>query len=353
MTKIRIGDRLVGDGEKPFILAEAGVNHDNDVEKGKELIRKAAEAGADGIKFQNYTADTLTTKDAPRYWSKELDTDTGKTQHSAFNVMNSLTLDDYKELKRYADELGIIFMSTPFYLEAVDLLEEVGVPAYKIASGDMNYHQLLRKVARTGKPIIMSVGASTIEEVEESIKVIQNEGNNHLILLHCMLSYPCEDKHANLNKITALKERFPDIPIGYSDHTRGIAPPTAAMALGATLVEKHYTLSRDSEETSPDHRFGVNPEELKQLASAAISVHHSLGTFSEKPYEVEKAAHELARRAVVAEKDIPMGAVITKEMLACKRAGYGLPPKELDNLVGKSSLVDIKKDKIMSFDLVS
>jgi N,N'-diacetyllegionaminate synthase len=350
--KVRIADKIIGEGEKTFIIAEAGVNHDNDINKGKELVRKAAEAGADAIKFQSYTADTLVTKNAPRYWSQELDTDKGTTQHSTFSVINSLALEDYKELKKYAEEKGIIFLSTPFYLGAVDLLEEVGIPAYKIASGDLTYHQLLRKVAQTGKPIIMSVGASRIEEVEESVKVIESEGNNHIILLHCILSYPCEDENANLEKILALKEKFPNYPIGYSDHTRGIVPPIAAMAMGAALVEKHYTLSRDTNETSPDHRFAVNPEELAKISEAAKIIKLARGKFSEKHYEIEQKAHELARRSIVAERDITAGESITEGMLSCKRAGRGLPPKNLDYFLGKIAKEDIPKDKIINFDLV-
>ena len=352
MALVRISNKLVGENQKPFIIAEAGVNHDNNVEKAKLLIRKAAEAGADAIKFQTYTADTLVTKDAPRYWSKELDTDEGTTQYSAFKEMNALTKEDYKEIKKYADEQGIIFLSTPFFLEAVDLLEEIGVPAYKIASGDLTFHQLLRKIARTGKPIIMSVGASSIADVEESVKVIESEGNRHLIILHCMLSYPCDDKNANLKKIQVLKEKFPQYPIGYSDHTRGVIPPIAAMAMGAALVEKHYTLSRDSKEPSPDHRFAVNPEELKQICEASRIIKDATGEFLEIPYSIEQKAHELARRAVVAEKDIQAGQKITPDMLACKRAGKGLHPKHLDSLVGKRAIQDIPKDKIMGFDLV-
>lgn len=384
--KMQVDKWDIGDGKEPIVIAEAGVNHDNDVEKGKELIKRAAESGAEMIKFQNYTADTLVTKNAPRYWSKELDTDEGTTQYSGFNVMNSLTKEDYQKMKDYADELGITYFSTPFNLESVDLLEEIGVNVYKIASGDMTYHQLLKKISKTGKPIIMSVGASSIDEVEESLKVIEKEGNDKIILLHCILSYPCDDKDANLIKITEMKKRFPNRIIGYSDHTRGIIPPIIAMALGADVIEKHYTLTRDNQATSPDHRFAVNPNELKELVMAAKKIeeikkrkgigriptveqayeiakevigkeirekfNEVLGNFSKEHYAAEQKAYELARRVVVAEKDIKKGEKIEESMLACKRAGIGLAPKYLDSFVGKTAKEDIKRDTIMKYGLV-
>ena len=351
MTKVMIGNKVIGEREKPFIIAEAGVNHDNDFEKAKNLIKMAAEAGADAIKFQNFTADTLTTRNAKRYWSKELDTDKGKTQHDYFQNMKELTKENYLNLKKYADELGIIFFSTPFYLEAVDLLEELDVQAYKIASADLPYHQLLKKVAKTGKPIIMSVGSS-FSEIQESVNVIRKEGNDKIILLHCILSYPCDDKDANLLRIKALKEKFPDCVIGYSDHTRGLIPPIVAMALGASVIEKHYTGEKNSNAVSADHRFAVDPKELRELVNAAKIVHESLGESSDKYYATEEKAHELARRAVVAEKNIKQGEIISADMLACKRAGKGLDPKHLESFVGKKAKQYIERDTIMSFDFV-
>lgn len=353
MAKVFIGNRAIGDGERAFIIAEAGVNHDNDVEKGKELIKAAADAGADAIKFQTYTADTLTTKNAPRYWNPVLDTDSGKTQHDYFKVLNDLKKEDYLELMRYAEECGIILFSTPFYVEAIDLLEEIGVPAYKIASADLTFHQMVRRIAKTGKPIIMSVGASSIDEVREAIEVITSEGNNKIILLHCILSYPCEDEDANLNKILALKKLFPQYPIGYSDHTRGLVPPIAAMALGAAVIEKHYTLDRASSAPSADHRFAVNPKELKEMVDASKIIHKALGKFSEEHYPAEEKAYELARRAVVADKDIKAGEIIEEKMLACKRAGKGLVPKHLGYFVGKKAKRDIPADTILNFEMVN
>ncbi|MFH0837527.1 MAG: N-acetylneuraminate synthase family protein [Candidatus Aenigmatarchaeota archaeon] len=351
MKKIKIGNKVIGEEGHCFVIAEAGVNHNNDVNRAKDLIKKAVEAGADAIKFQTYKAEKLTTKTAPRYWDPALDTDGGGTQYDTFKRIDSLSIAAYVELKKYADKLGIVFLSTPFDLDSVDILEQISVDVYKIASADIIDHLLIRKVAKTGKPIILSTGAATIKDIEDVIAVIKAEGNEKIIIQHCMLSYPCDDKDANLKKMVILQEKFSDIPVGYSDHTRGITIPIVAVALGAKTIEKHYTVDKSLPD-SPDHGFAVDPNELKKLVDGVRKAEKSIGKFIDGHYFVEDAAYKFQRKSVVSLKKIKKGEVITVNMIANKRPGTGISPKEFDKVIGKKANVDIEEDHVITYDMI-
>ncbi len=350
MEPIQILNKKVGDNCPCLIIAEAGVNHNNDPQRALKLIEAAAKAGVDLIKFQTYKAEKLATKTAPRYWDSRLDTDGGGSQYDTFKRIDSLPLEAYFQMKKLCEKLGLFLTSTPFDFDSVDFLEDLDLPLFKIASADIVHLQLLRRVAKTGKPMILSTGAASFSEVEEAIKVIREEGNNKIILQHCMLSYPCDDKDANLNKMVQLKSIFSDLPVGYSDHTRGIVVPLAAVALGATTIEKHFTIDKSLPD-SPDHNFSLDPDELGGLVASIRRVEASRGSSFSGAYEVEKKARLYARKSIVANVHIPRGTRIELPMLACKRPGTGLYPKFLDSLIGRVAQMDIKEDEIIKWDM--
>ena len=351
MNTIQIGNRTVGPESSCLIIVDAGVNHNNDVERAKKMIRTAAAGGADVVKFQTYKADTITTKNAPRYWDPKLDTDGGGTQYDTFSRIDDLPMDAYFEMKRLCDELGIIFSSTPFNLRDVEFLNRLDMAVFKISSSDITYHQLIRAVAKTGKPVILSTGTASVGEIEEAVSVICAEDNFDIILQHCVLSYPCRHEDANLRKMQILQKIFPDLPVGYSDHTLGTVLPIAAAAMGARTIEKHYTIDKALPD-SPDHSLSLDPEELKTMARSIRIVEKGRGKFMNGYYPAEEKAFKFARKSIVSEVDIPKGKKITGEMLTCKRPGTGIPPKFMDQIVGRKARMDIKADTTITVDLL-
>ena len=351
MKKIQLNDRAIGDGEPCLVIVDAGVNHNNVPERAFELIRTAARAGADVVKFQTYTADTITTKTAPRYWNSKLDTDSGGTQYDTFKRLDDLPLETYYEMVELCRKEGIIFSSTPFDIKSARFLEELDVELYKISSSDITYHQLLRAVAETGKPIILSTGTASIAEITEAIDTILDVGNDNIALQHCILSYPCNVEDANLVKMTKLMEAFPEYPVGYSDHTEGTIVPFSAVAMGAKSIEKHYTIDKKLPD-SPDHSFSLDPKELSEMVDGIRSIEKSFGTFVDGHYSVEEKAFKYARKSVVSMVDIHKDMILEFDMLTCKRPGTGIYPKYLDDIVGKKAKVDIKEDTTITWDMV-
>lgn len=349
MGKIKIGNKFVGEGEPCFIVAEAGANHNGKIELAKELVRKAAESGADAIKFQTYVAGKLATKTAPKYWA---DNRPKESQYEVFSKLDKLTEDEWKELAEFCRKMNITFLSTPFDVESADLLDELRVPAFKIASADITYLPLIKHAAEKGKPLILSTGMATIDEIKEAVEVIKSTGNDKIILLHCTLSYPTAFKDANLRMIHTMQEEFPDIPVGLSDHTMGTIVPIAAVASGAKIIEKHYTIDKSLPD-SPDHPLSVDPGELKEMIKQIRTVEEALGSPIKRPIEAEKAALKFARRSIVANVRIPEGTVITKDMITFKRPGTGISPKFFDQVVGKKAKKTIEEDEVITFDMIS
>lgn len=350
MKNVVIGNRVIGEGQPCFVLMDAGVNHNNDLNRAKELIRTAKESGADMIKFQTYTAEKMATKVAPRYWNPKLDTDGGGTQYDTFKRIDKLPREAYQEMIDTCRELNIVFCSTPFDPEGADFLNELGVGVFKIASADLTYPQLLIRVARTGKPVILSTGLASLKEIDEAIETIRNCGNDQIALQHCILSYPCNFEDANLRKMQKIQEAFPEIPVGYSDHTYGITAPLAAVALGARSIEKHYTVDKSLPD-SPDHSFSLDPKELKVMMTAIRDLEKTLGTFVDGPYPAESKAFQFARKSIVSARHITKGAWVTKEMLTCKRPGTGIAPKELESIVGLRARQDIPEDTTLTWEM--
>jgi len=347
MKKIRIGNKLIGEGEPCFIIAEAGVNHNGDVELAKNLIEVAKNAGADAVKFQTFKTEEIVTQNAEKAGYQKETTGEGYQ----YEMINSLELSkkEFGELAEYARKKDIMFLSSPFDSESVDLLYKLNVPAYKVASGEITNFLLLDYIARKGKPIILSTGMSTLGEVEEALNVIRSEGVKDVILLHCVSNYPAKIVEVNLRAMQTLKCAF-KLPVGFSDHTLGITVPIAAVALGACVIEKHFTLNRNL--PGPDHKASLEPNELKEMVKTIKDVERALGDDIKRPTKEERKIKKVARKSIVAKVNIPKGTIITKWMLAIKRPGTGLMPKYINKVIGKKARSDIKKDEIFSWDTV-
>ncbi len=348
MNTIHIAGKKIGTGQPVYIMAEAGVNHNGSLERAYKHIREAKKAGCDAIKFQTYKAEHLTTKKAPKYWNVG---DDDLSQYETFSKLDAFPIEYYKKCVQYAKKEGITFFSTPFDLDSVDLLEKIDVPAYKVASADITFFPLLKKIAKTKKPIIMSTGASTIGEMEEAVEHIKSFGNDKIILLHCILSYPTDAEDANLLMIDDMQRAFPDIPIGFSDHTFDPLTPAFAVMRGARVIEKHYTVDKSLPD-SPDHKLGVDPGELKQLCLAVRLAEKSLGQMHRAPLKSEMAARKLARRSLTSIVPIAKGTVITENMLLGKRPGTGIPTKFMNAVVGRVARKDIPEDTTLTWDFV-
>lgn len=343
----KVSGRKVGMGEPCFIIAEAGVNHDNDVGQARDLVDAALEAGADAIKFQSYKAAKIAAIDSPLYWGgKET------SQREAFAKSDKLPADDFADVVDYAEAMGLIGFSTPFDLGAVDFLESLGVPLYKIASGDITYHDLLRKVAGTGKPILLSTGGSTMDEVEQAEQVIAKEhgtgiGVPPLVLLACTLCYPTADEDANLRQIEALLEL--GYPVGLSDHTQSTVLPAVAVALGACVVEKHFTVSREII-GSPDHQMSMDPAMMADLVQNIRTTESALGHAVKEVLPCEEPARKNARRSVAAKVGILEGGVVKRSDLTCLRPGVGVQPEDIDAMVGHRATRSIPAGSIIRMD---
>lgn len=343
---IETSDINIGENTPTFIIAEAGVNHNGSIEKAKKLIDAAVEAGVDAVKFQTFNTDKLVTKKAPKANYQNETTDKDESQ---YNMLKKLELSkkDHMILLDYCSEKNIKFMSTPFSFDTVDLLEEIGIDIYKIGSSDTNNLPLLKYIASKNKMIILSTGMSNLTEVSEAVDTIKETGNNNLILLHCISNYPAEYENINLKVMNTMKKAF-DLIIGYSDHTLGIEVPIAAVAMGAKVIEKHFTLDKNME--GPDHKASLNPEELKQMVSSIRNIEKSLGDSIKKPTTNEIDNKNTVRKSLVINKKMNKNEVIKKENIEIKRPGTGIKPKFLDIINGMKLIRDVKEDQILVWE---
>lgn len=346
--KIQIASREISFDSPAFIVVEAGCNHMCDIASAKKMIDEAKTAGADAIKFQTYKAHKLAVQDSVAYWEYS---EGIKSQLEYYKNLDKFGRDEYAELFSYASKKGIIAFSTPFDVDSASMLNELGVPLFKIASCDLLDIRLLRHVAKFGKPVILSTGASTLEEIEKAVDTLFNAGNPDLILMVCTLSYPTEKEDAHLRRILSFKEKFPDIIIGLSDHTRpdeNMIIPSVAVALGARLIEKHYTL--DKTMSGSGHSFSMEPKDVKKMVENIRLTETVLGSAEIKIYEAEQAARENARRSLVANRDIKKGQKIVDDLIGIKRPAAGLSPDLIDQVMGRTAKCDIKKDTHITFE---
>ena len=351
MRELSIGRFKVGAGHPALIMVDAGVNHNSSIERGLEIIDQAAGHGAHVVKFQTYKAKTITTKSAPRYWNSKLDTDSGGTQYDTFSRLDGMTLEGYRAFKDRCTEKGVVFSSTPFNLPDIELLEKIGMEAYKISSSDITYLDLVKAAGRTGKPVIISTGCASIGEIERALEAARSSGNDQLILQHCILQYPCEDSNANLAKMLKIQQVFPEVPVGYSDHTYGTIVPAAAVALGARTIEKHFTIDKKLPD-SPDHAFSADPAELQEMTTQIRRIQESIGTFVNGHYPAEELAWKYARKSLASTCFILKGSLILEHMLTCKRPGTGIYPEYSDFVVGSTARVDIPEDSTITREMI-
>jgi len=347
MKKIQIGNRSISKDSPTFIIAEGATNHNNRLDLGLRLIKEAAEAGADALKVQTYTAERLVTKTAPCFWEMaDANEKVQGTQYDSYTKVDKLPDDAYYDMKEYADSLNIEFFSTPFSKEDVDFLEKVDVNLYKVASCDTTNLPLLKYIASKQKPIILSTGISRIGEIEEAVEVIEDEGNDQIVLLHCTITYPTPYDCVNLNAMKTMQKVFPDYPIGISDHTIGIE--IASVALGSKCIEKHYTFDK-SAGLSSDHWLAIDTSELMQLVTKTRHIEMALGSPVKKIASSEQKALLYARRSLVSAKSICKGKVVDSEDVTIKRPGTGIPPKYLDLIIGCRTLRDIQEDEVLQW----
>jgi pseudaminic acid synthase len=346
--EIQIAGRKICAGLPVYVIAEMSANHGHNFEQAVEIVKAAKAAGADAVKLQTYTPDTLTLACDNQHFRIGPGTLwEGKNLYQLYG--EAYTPWEWQpKLQQIANELGLHCFSTPFDSTAVDFLEKMAVPAHKIASFELVDHGLLRRVARTGKPIIMSTGMATLEEIAESVAIIRDAGNHQLALLKCTSAYPAPPEEMNLRTIPDLAAHF-GVPVGLSDHTLGIAVPVAAVALGACIVEKHFTLSRSV--PGPDSAFSLEPHEFKVMVEAIRVAERALGRVSYDLAEHEKASR-VFRRSLFVVADVEKGDVFTVENVRSIRPGYGLPPRDLERVLGRKASRCVARGTPLDWSLV-
>ena len=351
MQEIKISNKTIGENHPVFIIAEAGVNHNGNFELAKKLIDAAKEAGADAVKFQTFKTENVVTKHVSMAEYQEKNIGKKETMQEMIKKLE-ISYNDFGKLKSYCDKKGIMFLSTPHSDDAIDFLEPL-MPLYKVASPDLNNFPFIERIAKKGKPIILSTGMATMKEVIEAVDLIKKSGNNKIILLHCTSNYPCELKDVNLRAMQTLIEKT-NLLVGYSDHTLGLETSKLAASLGAVVIERHFTIDKNL--LGPDHKASLSPEELKELVNAIRKKDYDipkekkeliLGYSEKKPTEKEVGIAKLVRKSIVAKLDIPKGTTITKDMLIIKRPGTGIPSKYLNEVIGKKAKTLIKGDNLI------
>lgn len=331
--KVRVGGKTIGDGEPTFIVAEAGLNHDGRLAQAKELIRCAAESGADAVKFQMYKTEELYGE-----------------QSDLFDLFKSLELSEnqWLELADVARDYDIIFTASVFGKESADMLQTIGSPVLKIASGDLTFSFLLQYVASKGRPIILSTGMSGLGEIEHALKSIYDAHPGHnVVLMHCVSTYPAAYEEANLRAIETLKRAF-KLPVGFSDHTLGCTLPIAAVALGANAVEKHLTLSNTL--PGPDHQVSLEPRQFKAMVERIRIVERALGNGVKEPTAAEQEMKAQARRFITAKTEIAAGTTITPDMIKIVRSSPGIEPNFVTTVVGRTAKRHIAKDQSIAWE---
>jgi N-acetylneuraminate synthase len=345
---LKINGRNIGYGYPAYIVAELSANHHQDFAEALQLVRLAKEAGADAIKLQTYTPDTLTIKSNKEFFCiGEGTVWKGKTLYELYSEAY-MPWDWHLKLKEVAQELSIDFFSTPFDNTAVDFLLELGVPAFKVASFEIVDLPLLKKIARTQKPIIISTGMANLSEIGEAVSIIRKEGNSQIMLLKCTSAYPAPIEEMNLHTIPNMAETF-SLPVGLSDHTLGLVTPITAVALGACLIEKHITTSRSI--PGPDSTFSLEPMEFKAMVEALRNTEKALGRVQYGPGKREIASLAF-RRSLFVIKDIKAGEVFTSGNVRSIRPGQGLAPKYLDEILGRLSITDVERGTPLTWDIV-
>jgi sialic acid synthase SpsE len=347
-TQFAVSGRGVGGGHPCYVIAEAGSNHNRDLATAKRLIEVAAEARADAVKFQTYTAEGLYSRRTPKMSYLDKQGLAGR-EETVWELIKRIEMpwEWHGDLAAYAAQCGITFLSTPFDESAVDTLIQVGVPAYKIASYEINHLPLIEKVASTGKPMFISTGMASLGDIERALDVANGAGAHDILLMHCAINYPPRFEDLNLRAIETMAEAF-RLPVGWSDHTLGHTADVVAVTLGASAVEKHFTLSRAQD--GPDHPFALEPAELTAMVVAIRETEAALGSSVKRLTEAEAEMFRLGRRSLVAARDISQGNAVVRDDIAVKRPGYGIPVHDLERVIGRHAARDIEADEILGWD---
>ena len=328
---------------KIFIIAEAGVNHNGDIEIAKKLVDKAAEAGADAVKFQTFKAENLVCKNAQKAKYQMETTDKGESQLDMLKKLE-LTRDMHKCLINYCSQRNIMFLSTPFDVESLHYLVQCNINIIKVPSGEITNYPYLKAVGQTGKRVIISSGMSNLKEVEEAIRILKDNGSKEITVLHCNTEYPTPYADVNLKAMLTLKEEL-GVNVGYSDHTQGIEIPIAAAALGASVIEKHFTLDKNMD--GPDHKASLEPDELEAMVRAIRHIESALGDGKKEPSESETNNIEIVRKSIVAKCDIKYGEIFTEENLTTKRPGTGISPMHWNEIINQRAKRNFYMDELI------
>lgn len=344
---IQIGDQVVGDSYPCFIIAEAGVNHNGDLEIAKKLVDVAKNAGVDAIKFQTFKAESLLVKDAPKAkYAKE----SSDLNESFFDMIKKLELSNemHQTLKEYCDSKNLMFLSTPFDIESANYLEKLNINAYKVSSGDIDNFPLFYNLIQKKKPILFSTGTADLSEVIETVNFLKSHNFFEFVLFQCTSAYPTPFSSVNLKVLSKYRELFPNCVIGFSDHSEGIILGAVAVSLGAKIIEKHFTLDRNMK--GPDHKASLNPSELKDYVTAIRNTETALGNPNKSLMPIEEEVKFVARKSIVSRREIKKGEVFTSDDITYKRPASGISPKEYLSIIGRRAKHNIIKDKILSWD---
>lgn len=345
IASVNIAGRKVGPEHPCFIIAEAGVNHNGDLALAKELIDVAAEAGADAIKFQTFKAHRVVGSDAPKPEYQKQSTDPGESQ---LEMLRRLELPEaaYEKLSHLCSKRNLIFLSTPFDRKSVDLLVALDMPALKIPSGEITNWPFLDYVSRQGEPLILSTGMSYMSEVKDAVRIIRLAGCMDLVLLHCVSNYPAQPQDVNLKAMKAMEELF-HVPVGYSDHTPGIEVALASVAMGASVIEKHFTLDKGL--PGPDHRASLDPRELEGLVRTIRKMETAIGNGLKEPASSEQDNRTIVRRSLFSSREISKGTVLTAGMLEALRPGTGIPPSRMAEVVGRKAGRHLSREHMLAW----
>ena len=325
-----------------YIIAEAGVNHNGDINLAYQLVDAAKAAGVDCIKFQTFKSENLVSHTAQK--AEYQKAATGDSSQQDMLKQLELSFDEFVSLKEYCDRKGICFLSTPFDFESIEFLNSIEMPFWKIPSGEVTNYPYLVALAKTGKPVVMSTGMCEMQEIEDAIAVLRENGASDIKLLHCNTEYPTPYEDVNLKAMKTLRDAF-GVEVGYSDHTKGIEVPIAAVAMGAAVIEKHFTLDRNME--GPDHKASLEPQELKQMVDSIRHVEAALGSGDKKPSPSEKKNMAVARKSIVAAARIKAGDILTEENITVKRPGNGICPMRWKEVLGTRAVRDFEEDELI------
>ena len=326
-----------------LVIAEAGVNHNGSLSLAKELAKKAKEAGVDYVKYQTFNPSAMVSRFAEKAEYQKQNTDSKQSQLKMLEDL-MLTYDEFVELRNYCDEIGVGFLSTAFDYESINFLSELGCSIWKIPSGEITNYPYLVEVANRHQPIILSTGMCDEQEIADAIEVLRSNGAGEIRLLHCTTEYPTPFEDVNLKAMCSMKERF-GLEVGYSDHTKGIEVPIAAVAMGATIIEKHFTLDKNME--GPDHKASLEPDELKQMVDSIRNIEKALGSGIKQPAESERKNIAIARKSIVASVPIRKGEVFTTENITTKRPGNGISPMRWNEVIGTCAVRDFEEDELI------